>query len=84
MNTITLSLNGQSMQLSMDDLPTLEAVLLDAARKPGEKVFRSSATGRMEALIDAAPGNAGTLTAGKTGQHNFRSDADGAVILTDC
>lgn len=84
MNTITLSLNGQSMRLSIDDLPALEAVLLDAARKPGRKAFRAAVTGRMEALVYAAPGQAGTMTSGKTGQHNFNTSSDSTVVLTDC
>ena len=84
MNTITLSLNGQSIQLSIDDLPALEAVLIAAARKPGERAFRAAATGRMEAFIDASPGQSGTITSGKAGHHNFNASADSAVILTDC
>lgn len=85
MSIITLSLNGQSIRFALDDLAGIETVLSKAARRPGQKAFHATSSGRIEALIELAPGQAGKLTnSGRKGEHFFAAKPDSQVVLTDC
>ena len=85
MTTITLSVDGQSIRFSLDDLRSLETVLLNAARRPGQEAFCATASGRMTAILELNTAKSGmTSTASPSGQHHFNESGSGAIQLTDC
>ncbi|TFB41442.1 hypothetical protein [Pseudomonas sp. F01002] len=84
MTAITLSVDGQSIRFALNDLSKLEAVLLNAARRPGKEAFCSTASGRMTAVLELnAPKPGMASTAGSSGQHHFSKSGSGAIQLTD-
>lgn len=84
MTTIILSVEGQSIRFSLDDLRSLEAVLLNAARRPGQEAFCTTASGRMTAILELNNAKSGmTSTAHPSGQQHFNESGNGAIQLTD-
>lgn len=85
MTAITLSVDGQSIRFSLDDLPSLETVLLNATRRPGQEAFCATISGRMTALLEVNTAKSGmTSTTHPSGQHHFNESGRGAIQLTDC
>lgn len=85
MTTITLSVDGQSVRFSLDDLHSLEAVLLNAARCPGQEAFRATASGRMTAILELNTAkSSASRTTHSSGQHHFSESGRSAIQLTDC
>lgn len=84
MTAITLSVDGKSINFSLDDLANIEAVLLGAARRPGQEIFRSTSSGRVSALLEGGSVKAGQASSARTsGAHHF-SEANSSPELTDC
>lgn len=85
MTTITLSVDGQSVRFSLDDLQSLEAVLLNAARRPGQEAFRATASGRMTAILELNTSKSGmTRAAHSSAQHHLSGSSRSTIQLTDC
>jgi hypothetical protein len=84
MSNITLSVDGQSVCFSLEDLRNLETVVLEAARLPGQKAFCSTASGPMTAIIELSAARSGASRAAQpSGQHHFGESGDSAIQLTN-
>lgn len=85
MTAITLSVDGQSIRFSRNDLPSLEAVFLNAARRPGQEAFCATTNGRMTALLELNTAKSGIAsTTHPSGQNHFNESGSDAIQLTDC
>jgi hypothetical protein len=81
MTTVTLSMNDQSIRLTLDDL---ENAVLAAKRKPGQKVSRITSSGQMTALLDAnSSDKTSTAEPRLLLKHEFSHDSVGPVVLTE-
>ncbi|VVP18997.1 hypothetical protein PS870_03721 [Pseudomonas fluorescens] len=81
MTTVTLSMNDQSIRLSLDDL---ENALLAAKRKPGQKVSRITSSGQMTTLLSANPSRKTSTTEPRLRlKHEFSHTSVGPVVLTE-
>jgi hypothetical protein len=82
MNHYTLNINGQSIRFTLDDFAALEAVMLEATRKPGKEAFRDSSSGRISATLEpgATPGRLKSPTPPAGRQYLSHQGR----ILTDC
>jgi len=80
MNTFTLTIGKQSISFSVDELASMQAVLFDAARKPGQEAFRAIGAQRITATLsdETLPGN----RQNHSGNHRYNEQADDGPILT--
>lgn len=83
MSKITLTVDGQSVCFSLEDLRNLETVVLEAARRPGQEAFCATASGPMTAIIELSAGRSSvSRTAQPNGKHHFGESGDSAIQLT--
>ncbi|ACO77914.1 hypothetical protein AvCA_17000 [Azotobacter vinelandii CA] len=73
MNEFEITIGRQTVKLTMEDIVNIEAAVLAASKKPGEKVFRGHVTASM-AMHAAGSGVA---------QHFSNTGPEG-YILADC
>lgn len=73
MNEFEITIGRQTVKLTMEDVVNIEAAVLAASKKPGEKVFRGHVTASM-AMSAAGSGVA---------QH-FSDTGPEGYILADC
>lgn len=84
MSKITLSVDGQSVCFSLEDLRSLETVVLEAARRPGQEAFCATASGQLTAIIELSAGRSGvSRTTNPSGQYHFSESGDSAFQLTN-
>jgi hypothetical protein len=82
MSSLTLTIGNQSITFSQEDMPAIEAVLLNAGRKPDQEVARMSSSGRIAATYRTAPTQHNQHTS-RAGTQYFNESETPRYILTD-
>ncbi|AYN93438.1 hypothetical protein EAW52_05360 [Pseudomonas sp. LTJR-52] len=82
MSNLTLTIGNQSITFSQEDMPAIEAVLLNAGRKPGQEIVRMSSSGRIAATYKIAPFQ-NNEHASRAGTQHFNKSEAPRYILTD-
>lgn len=89
MNRCTLTIDNQTLTFAVEDIASIEAVLIDAARKPGQQTFRTLGPNRVGAKIElnvsGTTNGARHTASGLPGDAlTFRQTTAAPAILTDC
>ncbi|MXS19275.1 hypothetical protein [Pseudomonas oryzihabitans] len=89
MNRCTLTIDNQTLTFAVEDIASIEAALIEAARKPGQQTFRALGPNRVGAKIElnvsGTTNSARHTTSGLPGDAlTFSQTSAVPVILTDC